>query len=515
MFQIYFEDKEKGGLFHAASEDWSEIVNSEKHVEEQFTAARTSVIGAMITHDPEAITDAEKAVDEVINRFADTSNGGYFRCADKDWNIIKREKSLQETSEIFGVLMHLYEVNVKDDYLLKGLTFLDTALDHAWDREHGGFFSLYTEDWKKAVDTKDLATQCSMLQHLNGSWKDGMDSPYGPKAAYHKKRAEEFGELILDKAEDKVHGGLYTSFTRDWKPAAKDKDVAQLASLALTLYFHYHNMGPSIWGPRRGSHAFTGRPYPSVYTYRGPAPDNDPVSVRAFRFGEKVMEIGDLLIEHAWDKDQGGFYTTLGETLSPREEKKDIATQIGCLMALNVAYRLTGFPRFQQKLAEAVKTIEEKCFDPDNAGVYLSYTRDWVPTVRDKICGPNLLVGGIMSMMAPVADGMDVTRQTLALWADPPNQAIAKGSSAQFTVTVQNQGFENARVRVGGLSAPSRWMEPNDVTFDLSPHECKSYPLTITPPEGMPEGDYNFEITCIREGAVGEYVSRGGKITIR
>jgi hypothetical protein len=58
-------------------------------------------------------------------------------------------------------------------------------------------------------------------------------------------------------------------------------------------------------------------------------------------------------------------------------------------------------------------------------------------------------------------------------------------------------------------------MEPNDVTFDLSPHECKSYALTITPPEGMPEGDYNFEITCIREGAVGEYVSRGGKITIR
>jgi hypothetical protein len=227
------------------------------------------------------------------------------------------------------------------------------------------------------------------------------------------------------------------------------------------------------------------------------------------------MEIGDLLIEHAWDKDQGGFYTTLGESLAPVEEKKDIATQIGCLMALNVAFRLTGFPRFQQKLAEAVKTIEEKCFDPDNAGVYVSYTRDWVPTVRDKICGPNLLVGGIMSMMAPVADGMDVTRQTLALWTDPPNQAIAKGSSAEFTVTVQNQGFEKVRVRVGGLSAPSRWMEPNDVTFDLSPHECKSYAVTITPPEGMPEGDYNFEITCIREGAVGEYVSRGGKVTIR
>jgi len=27
MFQLYFEDKEKGGLFHATSEDWSKIVS--------------------------------------------------------------------------------------------------------------------------------------------------------------------------------------------------------------------------------------------------------------------------------------------------------------------------------------------------------------------------------------------------------------------------------------------------------------------------------------------------------
>lgn len=118
-------------------------------------------------------------------------------------------------------------------------------------------------------------------------------------------------------------------------------------------------------------------------------------------------------------------------------------------------------------------------------------------------------------MMAPVADGVDVTRQTLALWIEPRTQAVEKGRAARFTVTVQNQGFEDTRVRVGGLSAPSRWMEPHDVTFDLSPHESRSYSLAITPPEGMPPGDYHFEITCIPEGAVGAYVSEAGKITLR
>ena len=135
MFQAYFEDKEKGGLFHAMSEDWSKVISTEKRAEEQFNAARMHVIGAMITHDPESIKDAGEAVDEVIGRFEDTKNGGYFLAADKDWNITKREKNLGETSEIFGVLMHLYEVSMNDGHLLKAMDFMDVILEKAWDKE--------------------------------------------------------------------------------------------------------------------------------------------------------------------------------------------------------------------------------------------------------------------------------------------------------------------------------------------------------------------------------------------
>ena len=44
MFQAYFEDKEKGGLFHAMSEDWSKVISTEKRAEEQFNSARTSIV---------------------------------------------------------------------------------------------------------------------------------------------------------------------------------------------------------------------------------------------------------------------------------------------------------------------------------------------------------------------------------------------------------------------------------------------------------------------------------------
>ncbi len=90
MFQPYFEDKENGGLFHAVSEDWSRVVDEEKISSDQFNAARIHVIGAMITHDPETIVDAGKAVDQVIARFEDKRNGGYFFAADKNWNITRR-----------------------------------------------------------------------------------------------------------------------------------------------------------------------------------------------------------------------------------------------------------------------------------------------------------------------------------------------------------------------------------------------------------------------------------------
>lgn len=511
----YFEDKEHGGLFHAMSENFQEIRDSDKHADDQFTAARASVIAAMITHDPVTIRDAEAAVGQVIKRFEDPRHGGYFSAADRTWRIIDRTKNLVVGGELFGVLMHLYEVSQNDAYLLRALDFLDVLLERAWDGEHGGFFPLYQEDWTPSADSKDLKTQASMLQHINGSWKDGMDSPYGARSARHKKHAEAFADLLIERCTDSVNGGFYTDFSADWRPVQRDKDVAGLAAFALALYFHYHNMGPSIWGPRKGSHAYTGKPYPAAYAYRGPAPQCEQVSGKAYRYGRAVVEIADLLLQHAWDGDRGGFYTSLTERLEPRDRAKRFATQMDCLLALNVAYRLSGFERFQKRLAEAVAVLEDRCFDAEHGGVYAAFDRDWNPVCRDKLCGLNLMSMGILSMMAPVVNNLPVTRQTIVLWVEPSLRVVPPDSPAQFTVTVQNQGFAPQRVRVGGLTSPSRWMEPADLAFDLAPHEVRSYKLTVRPPEGMPAGRYPFEITGVPAGDVGEYASASGMIEVR
>ena len=510
----YFEDAEKGGLFHNLSEDFSQVLDHDKHVEDQFNDARIHVIGAMISHDPDAIADAEKAVDTVIERFQDKTHGGYFLKADRNWQIIDKHKSLAETEGIFGILMHLYEVSKKDTYLLHAIQFLDTAVEKGWDNTRGGFFSLYQENWAPAGETKDLATQAGMLQHMNGAWKDGVDSPYGARAAYYKKRAEDFADLIIEKTLDKQRGGFYTSFTKDWKPLKTEKDLDQIASFALTLYFQYHNAGPSIWGPRRGSHAFTGRPYPASYRYLGPAPSLDPVNGKAYQYGKIVIDAADLLITKGWDAKQGGFYEQLTADLAPADERKLLSTQLSCLMALNVAFRLSGFDRFKEKIIQGVKIIEDKCFDEQNGGVYHSFSRDWQPLTREKVCGPNLLVNGILSMLSPITNNVDVTRETLYLAVEPHVSNIRCGQSAQFTVTAQNQGFAPVKVRIGGLSTPTRWMQPEEMVFDLASHEIKTYTLAITPPGDMPPGTYYFELTAAAAGEVAGYVAAGGKVII-
>ena len=51
--------------------------------------------------------------------------------------------------------------------------------------------------------------------------------------------------------------------------------------------------------------------------------------------------------------------------------------------------------------------------------MYASYGRDWQPLSRDKVCGPNLLVNGILSMLSPIVNDRDVTRNTLRIWIAP------------------------------------------------------------------------------------------------
>jgi hypothetical protein len=263
-----------------------------------------------------------------------------------------------------------------------------------------------------------------------------------------------------------------------------------------------------------GSHAYTGRPYPASYRYLGPAPSLDPVSEKAFRYGQTVIDTADLLIAKGWDAKQGGFYAQLTADLAPADERKLLSTQLSCLMALNVAFRLSGFERFKDKIIQGIKIIEDKCFDEQNGGAYNSFDRGWHPLTRDKICGPNLLVNGILSMLSPITNEIDVTRETLYLAVEPQVRNIRNGQSAQFTVTVQNQGFAQVKIRIGGLSTPTRWMQPEEMIFDLSSHEVKSYTISITPPEDMPPGTYYFELTAAPAGEVAGYVAAGGKVII-
>lgn len=87
-------------------------------------------------------------------------------------------------------------------------------LDRAWDKQHGGVFWTVMPDGRPAEAGKHIYGQAFALYAL---------SEYA-RAFNHteaKERAIALYRLIEAKAGDRVHGGYFEGFTRDWRPAEK------------------------------------------------------------------------------------------------------------------------------------------------------------------------------------------------------------------------------------------------------------------------------------------------------
>ncbi len=503
-----FTDKEHGGVYTAVSEDFQKVVDPGKLAFDQFTLGRSYIFQHMGSGQPQPKDKAVELVDFALRKFEDADNGAYYRAAAQDWTIVGKEKDPALLGEIFGIMMHLYEITYDDAYLLKGFDILDVMIDKGEDKDHGGFFDSYAEDWTPIAKTKSLETQMQMIQHLGGAWKDGIDSPYAVRAESYKQKSIELGNLVVEKMADPEHGGFYKTCNADWSVKDDSKDPKEIASAIMCLFFSYHNRGPVIWGPRKGSHAYNaGRVIHDVYSYRGPGPDPRPVSMDAYRLGKLVPDTARLLVEKAWDGQNGGFYRSLSRDWQPTDKTKSAATQAAVLFALNIAYKMTGEATFRKALSETVGVLLQKASDPQHGGYYESYGEAWAPAKKEKTFAANMQVLGIVGMVMPTINGPEVSPLTLKVWIEPATLTIKDGEAGQYTVTIQNQGFSPEKVRLGGMFAFTRWMDPQESVIDLGPHQVHTYNLSIKPPKGLAGKSYPFEISAVGLSDRSEYVS--------
>jgi hypothetical protein len=307
---------------------------------------------------------------------------------------------------------------------------------------------------------------------------------------------------------DRKHGGFFTSCNADWSVKDDGKDPEEIASAVTSLFFNYHNRGPVIWGPRPGSHAYRpDRVIHDVYSYRGPGPDPRPISMDAYKVGELVGENARLLAEKAVDRTNGGFYRSLSRDWQPLDKTKSTSTHAAVQTALNIAYKMTGDESIRQVLRNSVSVVMKKASDPEHGGYYETYSEDWKPVLREKPFDAVMKAMGVAGMVMPTIRGPKVSPVNLKVWIEPHTAVIKDGTTANYKVTVQNRGFATEQVRLGGLFAFTRWMDPQESVIELEPHKVFTYDLKISPPKGLAGKTYPFEISAISQRKKTRYVS--------
>jgi len=508
-----YEDKVKGGYYHACSEDLTQVTDTTKYALDQFMVARMFTMGSLAGNKDMGIA-AGKLLDLIIEKFEDKKNKGFFYAAKEDWTITDKTKDTSLIAESNGPILHYYEVVLDDKYLLKMFEILDLLYEKCWDKTQGGFFDSYHEDWTPKSKVKSLKTQMSVLQALVGAWKDGLDSPYATKAEFYKQKARELVNLVLEKMWDEKNGGFFTSCNADWSVKDSRKDLAVHAASISSLSFHYNNIGPCIWGPRKGSHAYTGRPISPLYSYRGPAPNPLPIDNEAYQLGKKIIDLSFLVMEKFWDKENGGFYNSCTESWEPLDRNKSVLANGSAASTLNIIYRLAGFPEFREKVSQIVSVMTEKAKDSKNEGYYEEYSLNWIPLKKEKLIRVNLEAPILMTMFQATMKSPPVPKTMFRIWLEPSSLSIKEGEEGTYRVTIQNQGFAKERVRIGGITALSRWMTPGESYLDLEPHQIHTFVLKVLPPSGLKGKTFPFEITAIPMSNPGQYFSEIATITI-
>jgi hypothetical protein len=215
-----------------------------------------------------------------------------------------------------------------------------------------------------------------------------------------------------------------------------------------------------------------------------------------------------------WDKEQGGFYTSCTESWEPKDRNKSTLGNDSVVSALNIIYRLTGLPEFREKVSQIVAVMTEKARDSKNEGYYDEYTPEWKPLKKEKSFTVNVEAPMLMTMLQATMKTPPIPKTMFRVWLEPSHPTIKDGGIGEYRVTLQNQGFSKEKVRIGGLTALSRWMTPGESSIDLEPNQVFTYTLKVQPPAGLKGKTYPFEITVIPESNPGQYFSEIATITI-
>ena len=96
---------------------------------------------------------------------------------------------------------------------------------------------------------------------------------------------------------------------------------------------------------------------------------------------EKYLDIArqtkDFLIDHAWDKEYGGWFDVLDQQGNPVEKTKSLFIQAYAITGLTMYYFVTHDKNVLQYIEQSNALLETKAWDNINGGYFNRMTREW------------------------------------------------------------------------------------------------------------------------------------------
>ncbi|NJD03435.1 MAG: hypothetical protein FIA99_12770 [Ruminiclostridium sp.] len=180
-----------------------------------------------------------------------------------------------------------------------------------------------------------------MIRYITFNTNEAVDGKMHMNAEYWRELA--LKDLIpywYRYVRDKEYGGFYPNLSRDWRPFPPwDKYPAMISR--------------QVFG------------FSTAYLLSG-----EDSYLDAARDGV------DYLLEHAWDKEYGGWYDMLSRTGEPKETTKSIPLQLYTNVGLTMYFFTTGDIRIMPYIDESIR-IQQTCgHDKEYGGYYQSLNRD-------------------------------------------------------------------------------------------------------------------------------------------
>lgn len=156
-------------------------------------------------------------------------------------------------------------------------------------------------------------------------------------------RTQVLDELIplwYEHVRDEEHGAVYMNLSRDWQPQPPwDKVPAMISRQVFSFSAAYLLSGKE-------------------------------------KYLEVAREGAEYLLEHAWDQEYGGWFSSLTQSGMPKDVDKGVSLQLYTNVGLALYYFTIGDERVRSHIEKSLEIRQQRAYDPEYDGYFFALNRD-------------------------------------------------------------------------------------------------------------------------------------------